>query len=153
MTHPKIHSHSMPACLMLPHGLRAKAAWGVLLLALVLRGLIPAGYMPQARAADQGKSFAPLGLCYGHADVRANADVAQWLADLDEPEASEPAVLAHAFAPCLFAVCLGQTALPTGQPIHFAVLQLRSYWAAMRPVVVTTRAYFLPVGARAPPLA
>jgi len=60
--------------------MRHSVAWGILLLALLLRALIPAGYMPQVgSAAGAGSPLLPLTLCHGMADTDDSA-LARWLA-------------------------------------------------------------------------
>jgi len=137
----------------MPSAVRVKAGWGILLLALILRGLIPAGYMPQqAGVAQATAGLLPLAVCHGSVDV-STTDMAQWLADAQETDQSpESDPSAHSQAPCLFAVCLGHSALPAVPPMHWAALRWVPDWVATQPAVAALQAHFFPLGARAPPL-
>jgi len=133
--------------------LRAKMAWGVVLLALVLRGLIPAGYMPQAATAkNPAAGLLSLALCHGSVATTATTDIDQWLAEAQDT-VPESAPVTHAQAPCLFAVCLGHSALPTGPPVLLAAMQPQSHGVVVLPTAVTPQAHVPPLGARAPPFA
>jgi len=147
--------HLLRYRLLAQRPMRHSVTWGILLLALLLRGLIPAGYMPQAgSAAGAGSALLPLELCHGIADTDDSVLV-RWLAEQQAEGAQppEPQPVAHAQSLCLFAVCLAHSALPAAPPAPWVAPQWPSFWGARHTVTVAAVARFLPLGARAPPTA
>jgi hypothetical protein len=129
------------------HGLRRTplkriASW-LLLAALVLRGMIPVGFMPDAAALAKG--VFPIAIC-------SNGLEQTILVDEDGAPVKPPPAAHHADAPCLFAAVAALAA-----PLLLAVLLLapalprQADWPARAaPILLLLRPPGT-AGARAPP--